>query len=96
MIVFFINSKRLWKHVFYSMILIFFWQIVCIRENKIKAKILITLPDYTNFIKSFEMTLNSKHITEKLKTKDQGYRKTENQNMERRKSSFTKSVGRKY
>ena len=42
------------------------------------------------------MTLNSKHITEKLKTKDQGYRKTENQNMERRKSSFTKSVGRKY
>ena len=31
---------------------------------------LITLPDYTNFIKSFEMTLNLKHRTEKLKTKD--------------------------
>ena len=27
------------------------------------------LPDYTNNIKSFEMTLNSKHGTEKLKTK---------------------------
>ena len=91
MTVFFINSKRLWKHVFYSMILIFFWQIVCISENKIKAKILITLPDYTNFIKSFEMTLNSKYKTEKLVTKDQRYRNTE-----RRKSIFTKSIGRKY
>ena len=43
---------------------------------------LITLPDYVNFIKSFEMTLNSKHITEKLKPKDQRYRNTENQNKE--------------
>ena len=58
MTVFFINSKRLQKHVFYSMILIFFCQIVCISENKIKEKMLITLPDYANFIKSFEMTLN--------------------------------------
>ena len=42
---------------------------VCIGENKIKEKVLITLPDYTNFIKSFETALNSKHILEKLKTK---------------------------
>ena len=68
------------------MILIFFWQIACICENKIKEKILITLPDYKNFIKSFEMTLNSKHRTEKVKTKDQRYRNTKNQNTERRKS----------
>ena len=57
---------------------------------------LITLPDYVNFIKSFEMTLNSKHITEKLKPKDQRYRNTENQNKESRKSNFTKRIGRKY
>ena len=77
MTVFFINSKRLEKHVFYSMILIFFCQIVCISENKIKEKMLITLPDYANFIKSFEMTLNSKHITEKLKPKIQKHGKPE-------------------
>ena len=96
MTVFFINSKHLWKHVFYSMILIFFCQIVCISENKIKEKMLITLPDYSNAMNSFEMTLNSKHRAEKLKPKDQRYRNTENQNIERRKSSFTKRIGRKY
>ena len=38
--------------------------------------------------KSFEMTLYSKHRTEKLKTKDQRYRNTENQKTERQKHSF--------
>ena len=38
---------------------------------------LITLPDYANFIKSFEMTLNLKHITEKLKPKIQKHGKPE-------------------
>ena len=78
------------------MILIFFCQIVCISENNIKEKMLITLPDYSNAMKFFEMTLNSKHRAEKLKPKDQRYRNTENQNIERRKSSFTKRIGRKY
>ena len=35
---------------------------------------LITLPDYSNAMKAFEMTLNSKHRAEKLKPKDQRYR----------------------
>ena len=72
-----------------------FCQIVCISENKIKEKILITLSNYTNFIKSFETTLNSKHIQKnsKLKTKDTETRETKT---ERRKSSFTKRIGRKY
>ena len=83
MTVSFTNSKRLWKHVFYSTILIFFCQVVCISENKIKEKMLITLPDYSNAMKSFEMTFNSKHRAEKLKPKDQRYRNTENQNIER-------------
>ena len=33
------------------------------------------LPDYTN-VKSFEMTLNSRHRTENLKTKNKRYRNT--------------------
>ena len=41
------------------------------------------------------MTLNSKHRTEKLKTKNQRYRDTKNQNTEKRKPSFTKRIGRK-
>ena len=41
------------------------------------------------------MTLNSKHRTEKLKTKNQRYRNTKNQNAERRKPSFIKRIGRK-
>ena len=45
--------------------------------------------------KSFEMTLNSKHGTEKLKTKNQRNRNMKNQNAERRKPSFTKRTDRK-
>ena len=42
------------------------------------------------------MTLNSEHWTEKLKTKNQRYRKKKNQNRERRKPSFIKRIGRKF
>ena len=52
-------------------------------------------PNYTNVIKSLQMTLNSKHRIEKLKTKNQRYRNTKNQNTERRKPSFTKRIGAK-
>ena len=41
-------------------------------------------------IKSFGMILNSKHRTEKLKTKNQRYKNTKNQNTARQKPSFTK------
>ena len=44
---------------------------------------------------SFEMTLNSKHSTEKLKTKDQRNRNMKSQNTERQKPSFTNKIGRK-
>ena len=56
---------------------------------------MIILPDYTSVINAFEMTLNSKHRGEKLKTnvKDIETRKT--QNTERRKPNFIKRVGRK-
>ena len=37
------------------------------------------LLDYTNVAKSFEMTLNSEHGTEKLKTKEIETRKTKTQ-----------------
>ena len=40
---------------------------------------MIILPAYTNVIKSFGMKLNSKNITEKLKTKDTETRKTKTQ-----------------
>ena len=56
---------------------------------------MIILSDETNIMKSFKTTLNSKHRTKKLKTKIQRYRNTKNQNTERRKSSFTKRIGRK-
>ena len=69
------------------------------RLNKVRTILkttwLITLPDNTNVKKSLEMTLNSKHRTEKLKTKNHRYRNTKNQNTERRKPSFTKWIGRK-
>ena len=58
------------------------------RLNKVRTKV-------KNVIKSFEMTLKSKHKTEKLKTKSQRSRNMENQNKERRKPSFTKRIGRK-
>ena len=41
------------------------------------------------------MTLNSKHRTEKMKTKNQRKRNMKNQNTERQKPSFTKAIGRK-
>ena len=50
------------------------------------------LTDYTIAIKSFEMTLNSKHRTEKLKTKNQRYRNTKNQNTKREETSFSKKI----
>ena len=46
-------------------------------------------------MKSFEMALNSKHGTEKLKTKSQRYKNMKKQNTERRKPSLTKKTGRK-
>ena len=62
---------------------------------KFKSTWLSKLPNYTNVLKSFEMTLNAKYWTEKLKTKKQKIKK-HNQNTERRKPSFTKRIGRKY
>ena len=41
------------------------------------------------------MSLNSKHRTEKLKTKNERYKNTKNQITERRKPSFTKRLRRK-
>ena len=49
-----------------------------------------------NVIKSFEMTLNSKHRTEKIKSKNQRNRNMKSQNTERRKPSLTRRIGRKY
>ena len=46
-------------------------------------------------MKSFEMTLNSKHRTEKKKAKNQRNRNMKNQDTERRKPSFNKRIGRK-
>ena len=40
---------------------------------------------------AFEMTLHSKHRAEKLKTENQRYTNTKNQNSERQKPSFTKT-----
>ena len=56
--------------------------------NKVKTKL-------KNVIKSFGMTLNSKHRTEKVKNKNQRNRNMKNKNTERRKPSFTKRMGRK-
>ena len=56
------------------------------RLNKVRTKL-------KNGIKSFEMTQNSKHRTEKIKTKNQRNRNMKNQNTERRKASFTKRIG---
>lgn len=39
--------------------------------------------------------MNAKHRTEKLKNNKQRYKNTQNQNTERRKSSFTKAICRK-
>ena len=48
-----------------------------------------------NLVKSFEIILNSKHRTEKIKSKVQRNRNMKNQNTERRKHSFTRRIGRK-
>ena len=67
--------------------------------NKVRTKThntrLNILTDYTNVIKFFEMDLNSKHRTEKLKIKNQKYRNRKKQNSERQKPRFTKRIGRK-
>ena len=49
----------------------------------------------TNVIKSFEMTLNWKYSTEKLKTKKQRHGITKNQNAWIQKPSFKERIGRK-
>ena len=43
---------------------------------------MITLPDYANDNKSFEIKLNSKHRTEKLKARDTKTRKIKTQKQE--------------
>ena len=43
---------------------------------------MITLPDYANDNKSFEIKLNSKHRTEKLKPRDTKTRKIKTQKQE--------------
>ena len=58
----------------------------CLNKGKTKLK---------NGIKCFEMTSNSKHRTEKIKTKIQRIRNMKSQNTKRRKPSFTKRIGRK-
>ena len=75
---FFFINKPLWKHVFCILI---------DRLNKVRTKL-------KNVIQSFEMTLNSKHRTEKIKTKNQRNRSMKSQNTERRKPRFTKRMGR--
>ena len=59
---------------------------------KFKSTWLIKLANYTNVLKSFEMTLNAKHWTEKLKTEKPKIQK-DNQNTERWKPNFTKRIG---
>ena len=56
--------------------------------NKVRSKL-------KNVIKSFAMTLNSKHRTEKMKTKYQRNRNIKQQNTETQKPSFTKRICRK-
>ena len=65
---FFFRKKPLWKHGFHNAILV-----LRDRRNKVRIKL-------KNVIKSFEMTLHSKHRTEKIKTKNQRDRNMKNQN----------------
>ena len=44
-------------------------------RTKLKNTWLIILLDYTNITKPFEITLNSKHLTKKLKAKEAQKRK---------------------
>ena len=76
---FFFIKKPLQKHVFCNAIFI------TDRLNKVITKL-------KNVIKSFEMTLNSKHGTEKIKNKNQRNINIKNQNTERSKPSFTKKI----
>ena len=73
---FFINSKPLWKHVFLTSSL-YFNRSFAKSESNINKHMINILLDCT-----FEMTLNSKHGTEKLNTKknkDTETRKTKTQ-----------------
>ena len=76
---FFFINKPVTKHVFH---------ILTDRLNEGRTKL-------KNVIKSFEMTLNSKHRTQKIKSKNQRYRNMKNQNTERRKPSITNRIGSK-
>ena len=75
---FFFINKPLSKHVFH---------ILPDRLNEGRTKL-------KNVIKSFEMTLNSKYRTQKIKSKNQRYRNMKNQNTERRKPGITNRIGR--
>ena len=63
--------KLLQKHVFKTQFLHFLPDPLHKGRTKLESTWLIILSDYTNVITSFEMTMNSKHRTEKLKTKKQ-------------------------
>ena len=69
---FFFLNKVLWKHVFLQRD---FYVLTDLNKARTKLK---------NVIKSFQVTLNSKHKTEKIKTKNQRNRNMKNQNTERR------------
>ena len=55
---FFFVNKPLWKHFFFVMRFLYLTK----RLNNVRSKL-------KNVIKTFEMTLNSKHTTEKIKNK---------------------------
>ena len=69
---FFFLNKVLWKHVFLQRD----FYVLTDRLNKARTKL--------KNVKSFQVTLNSKHKTEKIKTKNQRNRNMKNQNTERR------------
>ena len=79
---FYVN-KPPWKHVFSntSLCILFF---ITDHLNKVRTKL-------NNVIKSFEMTLNSKHRAKKKQRK----RNMKSQNTQKRKLSFIKRVDRK-
>ena len=89
MTLFFINSTQNLsrKHVSHNRIIFLTNSLHQQVTRKLKSALFTAL---VNCYWVFEMTLSSKHGTEKLKTKNQRYRSTKNQNTEREKPSFTK------
>ena len=78
---------------FHNTVVIFFNRSLVQSENKIKEHMIDYIrTDYTNIIKSFEMMLNSKYGTGKLKTKNQRYRNTQKQNTETQKPSISYKI----